>query len=424
MTAPRRVSAFLCTEGEVGMANSPRRLVLCLDGTWQNTYRAKQRDDGSKVLKPSNVLKLSRAVLPRDPADGRTQITFYDTGVGAQVKYPGLANKILRFCDSKLGGAWGAGFETNVEEAFRFLVHNYREGDQVFLFGFSRGASQVRALTGFLDWLGGIPTKGDAYFGPLYFHTYVTSRGKADPDSVVTSSGHGPSEDLVKVRIDFLGVWDTVLALGTRFGKQVGTSSPKYAYLLGKAPAKCVRHARQALAIDEARDDFRPEIWREARNGQTLEQRWFAGCHANVGGGNLKDGLANGPLCWLLEEAKAQGLAIDGDFLGFYDSYPQARLYDSRSLLYVILDWIRRRPRGGRRVLTGHPPEARLDLDASVLKRMVADHTRHKQMSETYAPENLVAFLADQPDVDAYFRGKGVDPAKLPPETRERIRRA
>ena len=94
--------------------------MICLDGTWQNPYQVKQRDDGTSVLKPSNVLKLARAVLPIDPADQRPQITYYDVGIGAVVKYPGRPNALLSFADRVLGGGWGAGFEATSKRPSAF----------------------------------------------------------------------------------------------------------------------------------------------------------------------------------------------------------------------------------------------------------------------------------------------------------------
>ncbi len=135
-----------------------------------------------------------------------------------------------------LGGGWGAGFESNVEEAFRFLSHNHREGDRIFVFGFSRGAAQARALTHFLDWLGGIPAKADAYFGPLFFLHYVRTRGAGRPDEVTTADGRRPDQPLVPVTIEFLGVWDTVMALGSRFHATRETSTAGRVVL-------CFRHS-------------------------------------------------------------------------------------------------------------------------------------------------------------------------------------
>jgi len=91
-----------------------KRIVLCLDGTWNNPYDEKQRDDGNKVLRPSNTLKLARAVCPK-AADEVEQLVYYDIGVGSLAAYPGVANRLLYRADRVLGGGFGAGFEGNVE---------------------------------------------------------------------------------------------------------------------------------------------------------------------------------------------------------------------------------------------------------------------------------------------------------------------
>jgi len=128
---------------------TPRRLVLCHDGTSNSDFDEKRRDQGQAVLKPTNVLKLSRAVLPWDPATRREQITYYEVGVGSLTRYPGAANRLLFQTDRTLGGVEGAGFEANIESALTFLVLNYQPGDEVFVFGFSRGAATARGLTRF-----------------------------------------------------------------------------------------------------------------------------------------------------------------------------------------------------------------------------------------------------------------------------------
>jgi uncharacterized protein (DUF2235 family) len=403
--------------------NDQKRIVICLDGTWQNPYQVKQRDDGSSVLKPSNVLKLARAVLPVDPSDCRTQITYYDVGIGALVEYPGRPNALLSTADRVLGGGWGAGFESNVEEAFRFLAHNYCEGDEIFIFGFSRGAAQARALTHFLDWLGGVPAKSDAYFGPLFFLHYVTTRGAGRPDDVATADGGRPDEPMVPIAIKYLGVWDTVMALGSRFHATRRTSTAGRAFYVSDTPAGCVTTARQALAIDEERYDFRPEVWRAAGSHQNLEQRWFAGSHSNVGGGYVHDGLANIPFRWLLEEAAASGLAIDRDFVKPYNPYPQARLYRSTGLVYQILEFVRLRLGKGKRRLAGYPESAELTLDRSVIHRIRSEPADHPQL-DRYRPDNVVEFLAAQNDLEGYLAGLGLRPeeCRLPEDVVAEIR--
>src|SRR6266536_6549509 len=95
----------------------PRRLVLCLDGTWNSAYSLKKRMDDHAVFKPSNVLKVARAVVPYDSDNDRLQIVLYHIGVGSLARYPGIPNRLLSLADRGLGGGWGAGFEENVEEA-------------------------------------------------------------------------------------------------------------------------------------------------------------------------------------------------------------------------------------------------------------------------------------------------------------------
>src|ERR1700730_12315647 len=122
----------------------PRRLVVCLDGTSNSDFDEQLRDQGQKVLKPTNVLKLCRAVRPWDEQNRREQIAYYAVGVGSLTKYPGIANRLLFNSDRALGGAYGAGFEANIEAALSFLVFNYQPGDEVFIFGFSLGGATVR----------------------------------------------------------------------------------------------------------------------------------------------------------------------------------------------------------------------------------------------------------------------------------------
>ncbi len=323
-------------------ANS-RRLVLCLDGTWNGTYDKKYRDDGSQVLKPSNVLKLCRSVLTRD-ATNRAQIAYYDIGVGSLAKFPGTSNALLSFFDKFLGGGWGAGFEGNIEDALNYLALNYVEGDQVFIFGFSRGSATARGVTQFIDWAGGLPTKRDVYYLPILFREYVVTKGNRDINELVneintTGASRRPLDPFVQINIEYLGVWDTVMALGGRF-RATGddTAVKNRSFYVNRKPSRYVKHSRQALAIDEQRWDFRPDIWVDYSADQTLEQRWFAGVHSNVGGGYIDDGMANIAFHWLLDGATSRGLEVDQKFADKYRPFPFDRLYKSYSLKYRFMD--------------------------------------------------------------------------------------
>jgi len=229
------------------------------------------------------------------------------------------------------------------------------------------------------------------------------------------------------VPITYLGVWDTVVALGSRFeASDASTSGPSGTFYAGATPSVGVQQARQALAIDEARYDFRPEIWTEAGPAQTMEQRWFAGVHSNVGGGYRRDGLANLALRWILDGARALGLNIDEDFVQYYPGNPKGTLYDSASLLYRVLDKLRKAENRGRRALTGHPPTANLSIDKSVFDRLCYSAQELKVgidksvTAKVYRPDNLLRFLAAQPDLVAYVTSVGVT-TPLPEDVQRRI---
>jgi uncharacterized protein (DUF2235 family) len=418
-------------------SRAPRRLVVCLDGTWASTFGENVRLDGHKVLRPTNTLKLCRAVLPK--ADDRDQTTYYDIGVGSLAEYPGLSNRLLRFTDRLLGGAWGAGFEGNVEDALHFIQLNYEEGDEVYVFGFSRGAGTARAVTRFLEWNGGVLAKDDAYYLPRFFRAYVTSKAgdtarqalldevNADRANEANPKSRRPLKPFRPVTVKYLGLWDTVMALGPRFAATgESTAEPGKTFHAGKAPAKCVVHARQALAVDEQRFDFRPEVWSESHPHQTVEQRWFAGVHTNVGGGYRNDGLANIPLKWIVDGAVAEGLALDAEYLSFFGTSPKAVLYDSSSGFYRFLEAVRMRKGKGKRRIAG----LNADLDRSVLQRIMAaesELTRDavKGAKNTakgpYRPENVLQYLACRPNLDEYLHTLDLSSASLPADAVTRI---
>lgn len=369
---------------------SGRRLILCLDGTWNSTANEQEREDGGVVLRPTNPLKICRAI---PPVADKQQIIYYDIGVGSLAVYTGTANRILYRADKILGGLWGAGFEGNVEDALHFLSINYLPGDEVYIFGFSRGAATARAVTRFLEWSGGLLPKDQAYFFPFFFRKYVESHGDPDAFHALRAEKTKPGRELQfrPIEITYLGVFDTVASLGSRFaarGEQ--TSDPGRTFHTGAAPAVCVKHARHALAIDEKRFDFRPEVWSDVREGQTMEQRWFAGVHSNVGGGLKTDGLANIAMRWILEGAVAAGLKVDDAFLQFFKPVVTAEIYPSWSTSMKIAEAIRFRLGKGTRRIGGR----NADLHPSVIERM------HKLSS--YRPENVLEYLAAQPDLSRY----------------------
>lgn len=381
-----------------------KRFVICLDGTWNNTSREVERDDGSKVYRPTNVLKLARATMLQDPADV-DQITYYDAGVGGMNRAPDAGARVVRWVDNTVGGGWGGGFEVNIEEAYTFLANNYSDGDEIFIFGFSRGASQARSLCRLIDWFGGFPTKNDVYYVPRIVTEYLATEGRR-PDPTFWESlnerrrkqERTELDDIVPANIVFLGVWDTVLALGSRFLAGGGTTRKKKQFHTPPEPPSNVQHVRHALAIDESRHDFQPEVFLQDRGHPSLEQRWFAGVHSDVGGGLKSDGLANCALAWMVEEAVSVGLDVRRDFLKFYRKFPQDAA-SIKSTGFKIADTLFRPIRGFNGVRNPATPSGMV-LDKSVIDRLNADPNKHKTMKAEYRPKNLLHYLAAHSEYD------------------------
>jgi uncharacterized protein (DUF2235 family) len=403
----------------------PRRLVICLDGTLNNAEQSVAAVGDHQLFKPTNVLKTCRAVLPV-AADGTSQIAFYVEGVGSVVGEPVPMAGLLRQVENLVGGAFGAGFAGRIKSAYRFLVDNYQPGDEIFVFGFSRGAAEAQGLVRFIDWARGVLYQDDGYYIAELFDGFADCitggvtvekvieriKGRHDPRRELSAAQqecrdrekenpHPPfmaceaRADAPEVRqkikparpvsIRFLGVYDTVISLGSRFETEgdVATTPPRFAYLCGKVLPAIVERARHALAIDERRWDFRPQVWDQpADPAQSLEQVWFPGVHSNVGGGYAGDGLANAALQWMISGAMQAGLEVDGAYLGHFVPWVCGDRPETNTFGYRCGEWIRgKRGRGVRSL----PANARLHDSAAWL--MVSD--------KTYRPRNLLQYLAE-----------------------------
>ena len=382
-----------------------KRFVICLDGTWNNASKEKERTDGSKVFRPTNVLKMARATEKFDE-NGVLQITYYDAGVGAMNRAPNFRTKVVRFMDNKLGGGWGAGFEVNIEEAYTFLANNYDQGDEIFIFGFSRGASQARSLCTLIEWAGGFPAKSDVYYVPKIFTAFLEAQGEGDATALINGINEGkskkkkPLEPFLVPNITFLGIWDTVLALGSRIQARNGSSKKEYHFHTPSTPPATVTTIRHGLAIDERRHDFQPEIFSGNGTCEDFEQRWFVGVHSNVGGGLMNDSLANCALRWMCKQAKAHGLALNDNYLKFYRGYGAGEASEKTNF-YKVGDALMRPIRGFRGIRQmAKVPNSR--LDKSVLDRLNADPAdKNNDLEEAYRPENLLAYLAANPNYDS-----------------------
>jgi uncharacterized protein (DUF2235 family) len=279
----------------------PKRLVVCCDGTWN---RPDQLDDG--VAAPTNVSKLALAVARRDDA-GVEQVVRYVRGVGTR-----------RF-ERIRGGAFGVGLSRNVREAYRFLVDNYEPGDELFFFGFSRGAFTARSTVGLVRNSGVLrrehAERVDEAYG-LYRARDDRKRPTGIDAELFRRMYSHPDSD-----IHFVGVWDTVGALGIPIdGFRPPVLSKRWSFH-DTTLSSHVRAAYHAIAIDEQRGPFKPTLWeqQEGVEDQTLEQVFFAGVHCDVGGGYSDSSLGEIPLLWMVDRARAHGLAFDPERLALVD---------------------------------------------------------------------------------------------------------
>lgn len=295
-----------------------RRIVICNDGTWNTPD---DRDRGKR--KPTNITKISRAVKPVDSA-GVSQLTFYDEGVGT-----GWGQKYV-------GGITGLGLSANVLDSYRFISNNYVPGDEIYIFGFSRGAYTSRSLCGLLS-LVGLVLKDDVYYLPELYRFYRDGASKEQ----ILAFYQDKQLTRYSPRIKMIGVFDTVGSLGIPLGAinrliiKAGLAELQFHDV---SLSDTVDHAYHALAIDEKRVPFKPTLWDSATPKTIeLEQRWFCGVHSNIGGGYNPDGLANIPLKYMVSKAEKCGLEFDNEYLGFFQGRFDHELRDSMSLKYRLL---------------------------------------------------------------------------------------
>ena len=266
-----------------------KRLVICFDGTW-NT--ADSRGHGT------NVVRLARMILPRDAA-GIPQMVFYDPGVGT-------GNLI----DKYVGGIAGEGLESHVKAGYLFLAQNYEPGDEVYIFGFSRGAFTARSLCGFIGSCRGLLQRDMQHKiaqAWSYYRTKPAERDTVSFRSDILSS-------VIAMKVKLLGVWDTVGALGIPTDWFNTYNQHRYAFH-DTALSSIVENAFQALAIDEHRGPFEATLWERPSKDiadQIVEQIWFPGAHADVGGGYANSESADLSLRWMIARVTLHsGLAIE-----------------------------------------------------------------------------------------------------------------
>lgn len=265
-----------------------KNIIICADGTWQSPRSATG----------SHVLRIARGVAPED-GFGAKQVVFYDWGLGSD--------------GSRLtAGITGRGIDKNILDCYRFIVHNYDEGDRLYLFGFSRGAYTVRSLTGLIHNSGILQRAHAGYIDEAY-RLYRQRSPDSAPGKHRATAFRKRYAVADTCRVHFVGVLDTVGSLGIP-APFLGTLGTDRYLFHDTQPNHIINHARHAVSIDENRQDFEPALWTSAE-GCDLQQVWFAGVHSDIGGSYSDHSLGDHAAQWLAREAQVCGLAFAHHFI-------------------------------------------------------------------------------------------------------------
>ena len=280
-----------------------RNIVVFSDGTGQ------EGGEGHNT----NVYKLFNMVEDRTAR----QIAFYDRGLGTGWR------KIT-------GNGAGMGISENIQECYQFIFENYEAGDNIYLFGFSRGATTVRSLSGFIHLFGILPKSRPELIDKAYKLYRITNRDKRLHEAEQFINRH----HTMWCRIKFLGVWDTVAALGVPFKlvDDIVECIPSFRHRFHDLQlSESVENAYHALAIDDERLTFQPTLWDpDIKTYQTMRQVWFCGMHTDVGGGYKDQQLSDIALTWMLNMAQTHGLLIYPKHKVQINPDPNGYMHDSR----------------------------------------------------------------------------------------------
>lgn len=282
-----------------------KRIVVLIDGTWN-----KEAVTGNtNVARLDCNKQLVKFIKSPKAADGIAQQVFYHSGVGSE------GDLIQRL----LGGAIGLGLKQIIKEAYEYVVKHYVEGDELYLWGFSRGSYAARALAGLIG-ASGIQRHIDARLFELAWQHYrVRPQARLHPEIA------GPTDKTAIERyraargsfhrtrtIKCIAVWDTVGSYGIPAGFGLAALARYFTLLtLGFHDTSFGDHVEvglHALGIDEHRRPFVPTLWTIAKGVNPrghVEQTWFAGAHCNVGGGYPDRGLSDMALIWMIARVQA-----------------------------------------------------------------------------------------------------------------------
>ncbi len=337
-----------------------KRIAIFCDGTWNTP----DESENGKLCQ-TNVVKMANALSPVSK-DGKLQLLYYDTGVGSE---GGLIRRIF-------DGATGTGISENILQAYRFIIKSYVPGDELYFFGFSRGAFSVRSLAGLIRNSGLLRPENIDLVEAAY-RLYQSRKPEHQPREVEATLFRKTYAVAETTKIKFIGVWDTVGALGNPLLLN-GILSKRNRFHDTDLSTR-IENAFHALAIDEKRRNFEATLWHQQKEAkdQVLEQVWFAGVHSDVGGGYAECGLSDIALGWMVDKAHHCDLEFDAIDLNpdsmalMHESYTGFYKLQSRLFRQIgVVD-----PKRGATNETIHP---------SVLERYKND--------KSYRPQNLELF--------------------------------
>lgn len=291
----------------------PKNIIIFSDGTGQ--------EGGERYN--TNIYKIFNLIEDRT----ERQIAFYDPGLGTGlIKYTAYAT--------------GFGLSRNIKQCYRFIFENYNAGDNIYLFGFSRGAATVRSLSSFIHYFGILPKSRPELIKQAYKIYKTSNKDKRDRKAANFINKH----HTMWTDIKFIGCFDTVAALGIplKVSSTILNSIPGLRYNFHDFDLSVsIRNAYHAIAIDDERKTFHPILWNAEIDSskQNMKQVWFSGMHTDVGGGYKEQELAGIPLVWLVQMAVENGLHIYSKYKVEILEDANGKMHDSRELILGILYW-------------------------------------------------------------------------------------
>lgn len=287
-----------------------KQIIICCDGLWQEGSGRK-----SEILAETNVEKIYKAISSTD-SSGRKQLKLYERGTSRKVNFLSRFFNFI-FLDD---------IEQTIRNIYSFIILNYEPGDDLYFFGFSKGAFIARTIIALIRNCGILKTNNQQLINDALELYFDRSRG-AGPEGKKAISFRNVNSHAMPV-IKFAGIWETVGALGIPSSPFSITRSGKYKFH-DLFLTNLVKFACQALAIDETRSAFKPALWQYNQSSrQVLKQAWFPGTHGDVGGGYADSGLSDISLEWITRNALENGLSIENGFLENLKPSATATIHD------------------------------------------------------------------------------------------------